>query len=193
MKPAILILGLCMNLISHAHAARAVATFAGGCFWCMEPPFDKLEGVLSTTSGYTGGYIKNPTYKQVSSGKTGHTEAIQVVFDPERISYETLLQTFWKNIDPMDAGGQFCDRGNQYRAAIFYHSPEQQQLAEASKQTLAESKFKHQSMTTEITQASEFYPAETYHQDYYLKNPLRYTFYRHNCGRDRILRQYWKN
>lgn len=202
MKPILFTLSLCVGLLSpgiftHSYASDektspAIATFAGGCFWCMEPPFDKLEGIISTTSGYTNGHIKNPTYKQVSAGTSGHTEAIQIVFDSERITYAKLLETFWHNIDPLDANGQFCDRGSQYRAAIFYHTPEQHQLAITSMQTLQQNeKFKQKNITTEIIKATEFYPAETYHQNYYLKNPLRYKFYRHNCGRDRVLQGYW--
>jgi peptide-methionine (S)-S-oxide reductase len=178
-----------------AGKTTAVATFAGGCFWCMEPPFDKLEGVISTTSGYTGGHVPNPDYRQVSGGGTGHTEAVQIVYDPSRISYGRLLEVFWRNIDPLDAGGQFCDRGDQYRSAVFYHDAEQQRLAEQSKQELQQGatfvKY-DKPIVTEITAATEFYPAEEYHQDYYKKNPIRYRFYRHGCGRDRVLETYWR-
>jgi peptide-methionine (S)-S-oxide reductase len=168
----------------------ARATFAGGCFWCMEPPFDKLDGVISTTSGYTGGHKENPTYEEVSSGTTGHAEAIQILYDPEKITYHQLLEVFWKNVDPTDGGGQFCDRGSQYRAAIFYHDDGQKRLAEQSKKALIESKdFKE--IATEITAASTFYPAEEYHQDYYRKNPVRYKFYRYGCGRDKRLKDLW--
>lgn len=171
---------------------RAVATFAGGCFWCMEPPFDKLEGVISTTSGYTGGQVASPSYHQVSSGGTGHTEAVQIVYDPSRISYSRLLEVFWRNIDPLDAGGQFCDRGNQYRSAVFYHDAEQRRLAEQSKEELAQKPAFGKPIVTEITAAGEFYPAEEYHQNYYKKNPLRYRFYRSRCGRDKVLENYWQ-
>lgn len=169
----------------------AVATFAGGCFWCMEPPFDKLDGVVSTTSGYTGGHVKDPMYEQVSSGGTGHTEAVRIVYDPAKISYEKLLAVFWRNIDPTTADAQFCDHGDQYRSGIFYHNDEQRKLAEQSKQALAADGPFDEPIVTEIVAASEFYPAEEYHQDYYLKNPLRYKFYRHNCGRDQFLEKYW--
>ncbi len=169
----------------------AVATFAGGCFWCMEPPFDKEPGVLSTTSGYTGGHKINPSYEEVSSGTTGHAEAVQVRYDPSRVSYARLLEVFWHNIDPLTANAQFCDHGSQYRTAIFYHDAEQQRLAEASKQQLeASGRFK-QPIVTEIVPASTFYPAEAYHQDYYQRNPLRYKFYRYSCGRDKRLEQLW--
>jgi len=166
------------------------ATFAGGCFWCMEPPFDKLAGVISTTVGYTGGHKANPTYEEVSAGTTGHAEAIQIVFDPEKTSYETLLDVFWRNIDPIVKNQQFCDHGNQYRTAIFYHDETQRRLAEQSRKALIESgRFKE--VFTEITQASTFYVAEDYHQDYYKKNPIRYKFYRYGCGRDKRLKELW--
>ncbi len=167
----------------------AKATFAGGCFWCMEPPFDKLDGVISTTSGYIGGRTSNPTYEKVSTGVTGHAEVVQVVYDPKKVSYEKLLEVFWRNIDPADAGGQFCDKGNQYRSGIFFHTDEQRRLAEQSKAALAKAKsFK---FTTEIVSATEFYAAEEYHQDYYKKNPIRYKFYRSGCGRDQRLEKLW--
>jgi peptide-methionine (S)-S-oxide reductase len=168
-----------------------VATLAGGCFWCMEPPFDKLEGVISTTSGYTGGHTKNPSYKQTSSGKTGHTEAIQIVYDPRMVSYEKLLDVFWHNIDPTTADRQFCDRGNQYRSEIFYHNEKQKRKAEASKAALNKSKPFKAPIVTQVTQASTFYAAEDYHQDYYKKNPIRYRYYRYGCGRDKRLEQLW--
>lgn len=170
---------------------KAFATFAGGCFWCMEPPFDKLDGVISTTSGYTGGHQDNPTYKQVSSGGTGHTEAVQIVYDPSKISYEKLLTVFWRNIDPTSADRQFCDRGTQYRPGIFYHGPAQQKAAENSLKELKKNKPFKEPIVTEITAATKFYPAEEYHQDYYKKNPVRYKFYRYNCGRDEILEYLW--
>jgi peptide-methionine (S)-S-oxide reductase len=168
---------------------QAKATFAGGCFWCMEPPFDKLDGVVSTTSGYAGGRKKNPTYKQVSAGGTGHTEVVQVVYDPKKVSYEKLLQVFWHNVDPLVKDRQFCDWGDQYRTAIFYNNDAERRLAEASKQAV-EKKF-GKTVHTEIVPLQEFYPAEEYHQDYYVKNPLRYKFYRGNCGRDARLEQLW--
>lgn len=171
-------------------AERATATFAGGCFWCMEPPFDKLDGVISTTSGYTGGKTANPTYEEVSSGATGHAEAVQVVYDPTKISYEKLLVTYWHNIDPTANNRQFCDIGNQYRTAIFYHDKEQKRLAEESMEALEALQFKRP-LETEIVAADTFYPAEDYHQDYYLKNPVRYKFYRYQCGRDAVLERIW--
>jgi peptide-methionine (S)-S-oxide reductase len=169
----------------------AKATFAGGCFWCMEPPFDELEGVISTTSGYAGGEKKNPTYEEVSSGATGHTESVEVVFDPAKVSFDKLLEVFWRNIDPLTPNRQFCDGGSQYRAAIFYHNEEQKRLAEASKRALEQSGRFTQPIVTEIVPAGEFYQAEDYHQDYYRKNPVRYKFYRYNCGRDQRLAELW--
>lgn len=169
----------------------AVATFAGGCFWCMEPPYDKTPGVISTTSGYTGGTLENPTYHQVSDGGTGHAEAVEVVYDPAVVGYEKLLEIFWHNIDPLAKDRQFCDSGHQYRTAIFYHDAEQKRLAEESKAKLeAEGKFQAP-IETEIVAAGAFYPAEDYHQDYYMKNPLRYKYYRWNCGRDQRLKYLW--
>jgi peptide-methionine (S)-S-oxide reductase len=167
------------------------ATFAGGCFWCMEPPFDELPGVISTTSGYTGGRTKNPTYEQVSSGGTGHAEAVEVVYDPSKITYARLLDVFWKNIDPITPNRQFCDIGTQYRAAIYYHNEEQKRLAEASKKALENSARFQQPIVTEIAAASPFYRAEEYHQDYYKKNPIRFKFYKYNCGRDQRLEKLW--
>lgn len=172
----------------------AKATFAGGCFWCMEPPFDALPGVTSTISGYAGGHAENPTYRQVTSGKTGHTEVVQVTYDPAQVSYEQLLSVFWKNIDPTVKDRQFCDVGSQYRSAIFYHSPEQKAVAEASFskiQTQLKNTGKGDVVYTELGEISAFYPAEGYHQDYYQKNPVRYKFYRFNCGRDQRLESLW--
>ena len=169
----------------------AIATFAGGCFWCMEPPFDAEPGVLKTIVGYTGGSGESPTYEQVSAGGTGHAESIRIDFDPAIVSYERLLEIFWENIDPLDEHGQFCDRGSQYRSAIFYHDEEQKELAEASKGRLAENGSLAGGIVTEIVPASTFYPAEEYHQDYYKKNPLRYKYYRYSCGRDIRLSQLW--
>ncbi len=170
-------------------AARA--TFAGGCFWCMEPPFDKVEGVYSTTSGYAGGKVKAPSYRQVSAGVTGHAEVVQVAYDPERVTYEELLEVFWRNIDPLDGGGQFCDRGSQYRTAIFYEGEAQRRAAEASKRRLEESGRVPGPIVSEITPLDVFYPAEDYHQDFYKKSPGRYTSYRAGCGRDRRLQELW--
>jgi peptide-methionine (S)-S-oxide reductase len=180
---------LALSVVHAAEPAQAKATFAGGCFWCMEPPFDKVPGVLSTTSGYTGGQAKNPSYEQVSSGTTGHAESVQVVYDPAKVSYEKLLDVYWHNVDPLDGAGQFCDRGTQYRTAIFYHDEEQHRLAEKSKKDVEAKLGKR--VLTQIVPASEFYPAEDYHQDYYQKNPVRYRFYRYNCGRDRRLKDLW--
>ncbi len=181
--------------LAHAGTGNAAglqsATFAGGCFWCMEPPFDKLEGVVSTTSGYIGGHQKDPTYPQVSAGGTGHTEAVQIVYDPVRVSYSELLKVFWRNIDPTVADRQFCDVGSQYRTGIFYHDEEQRRAAEASRRELLENRPFAGPVLTEVTAAGTFYPAEAYHQDYYLKNPLRYKFYRFSCGRDARLEQLW--
>jgi peptide-methionine (S)-S-oxide reductase len=176
-----------------ATSGHAIATFAGGCFWCMEPPFDELDGVLSTTSGYTGGHKQNPTYEEVSTGTTGHTEAVQVKYDPTRITYERLLEVFWRNIDPVTANAQFCDHGSQYRSGIFYHDAAQRRLAEESKRALETSGRFKTPIVTEIGEARTFYPAEAYHQDYYKKNPIRYKFYRAGCGRDRRLADLWGN
>lgn len=167
------------------------ATFAGGCFWCMEHPFDELNGVISVTAGYAGGNKKNPTYEEVSSGTTGHAESVQVLYDPGKITYAKLLDVFWHNIDPTVQNQQFCDHGSQYRTAIFYHNEEQKRLAEQSKQSLEKSGRFKGPIYTEITPASEFYPAEEYHQHYYQKNPIRYKFYRYNCGRDQRLKELW--
>lgn len=169
----------------------AKATFAGGCFWCMEPPFDVLPGVISTTSGYTGGSKLNPTYEEVSAGGTGHAEAVEVVYDPAKIGYAELLQVFWRNVDPTVKDRQFCDIGHQYRTAVFYHNEEQRRLAEEFGATLERSKTFPEPIVTEITPAAVFYPAENYHQDYYQKNPVRYKFYRFNCGRDQRLEELW--
>ena len=182
-----------------APAGFAKATFAGGCFWCMEPPFDKIDGVISTTSGYVGGKEKGVTYEQVSGGATTHTEAVEIVYDPKKVSYTTLLEIFWKNIDPVRKDQQFCDVGKHYRSGIFFHDAEQKKLAEESKGLLNQGKpyasakpvgFKG-GVVTEVSPATEFWAAEEYHQDYYVKNPVRYRFYRQNCGRDARLEQLW--
>jgi peptide-methionine (S)-S-oxide reductase len=172
-------------------AGLSVATFAGGCFWCMEPPYDKAEGVVSTTSGYTGGKVAGATYRQVGAGSTGHTEAVRVVYDPKKVSYDKLLEIYWKNVDPLDAGGQFCDRGAPYRPAILVHDEEQKRLVEASKAALAASGRFKQPIAVTIEPAREFWVAEDYHQDYYLKNPTKYAYYRWGCGRDARLEQLW--
>ena len=174
-----------------AQAATEKATFAGGCFWCMEPPYDALPGVISTTSGYIGGRTANPTYEQVSSGTTGHAEALQVVYDPAKVTYEKLLEVFWVNIDPTVRDRQFCDTGTQYRTGIFYHTEAQRKAAEASRAALEKSRPFKAPIVTPIEMAGTFYPAEDSHQDYYVKNPERYKFYRNGCGRDARLRELW--
>jgi peptide-methionine (S)-S-oxide reductase len=196
-KTLLLAVGLLTATACHAEErapreappGSATAVFAGGCFWCMEPPFDELDGVLATTSGYTGGSIPDPRYEQVSAGKTGHVEAVEVVYDPQRIDYERLLAVFWRNVDPLDDGGQFCDRGAPYRSAIFVRDGEQRRLAEASKQAIRERLG--QPLATPIRDAATFYAAEPYHQDYARKNPLRYRYYRSGCGRDPRLAELW--
>jgi peptide-methionine (S)-S-oxide reductase len=188
-------MGLTIMLIAASSVMAAVtlekATFAGGCFWCMEHPFDQLDGVKSVTSGYTGGQKKDPNYKEVSAGGTGHTEAVQIVYDPAKVTYEKLLSVFWHNIDPTVKDRQFCDSGNQYRSGIFYHNEEQRKLALQSKAQLEKTKTFKEPIVTEIVQATEFYPAEDYHQQYYKKNPIRYKYYRTSCGRDRRLKELW--
>jgi methionine-S-sulfoxide reductase len=171
--------------------ALARAIFAGGCFWCMEPPFEKLDGVQAVVSGYIAGHVDNPTYQQVSAGTTGHAEAVEIRYDPARVSYQKLLEVFWMNIDPTDAGGQFVDRGNQYRTGIYYLDDEQKRLAEASRDQLDKSGRFDRPIVTEIVAATTFYPAEDYHQDYYRENPVRYQFYRYNSGRDLFLDRVW--
>lgn len=169
----------------------AKATFAGGCFWCVEADFDKVDGVISTTSGYIGGKVPNPTYEQVSRGGTGHAEAVEIVYDPSKVTYEKLLEVFWRNIDPFAKDRQFCDSGDMYRTAIFVHDAEQLKLAEKSKKDLEASGKFSLPIQTEIVLATKFYPAEDYHQDFYKKNPSKYNFYRWNCGRDQRLEQIW--
>ena len=170
---------------------KALATFAGGCFWCMEAPYDKLDGVITTTSGYMGGTKKNPTYGEVSSGSTGHTEVVQVVYDPAKVSYEKLLDVYWHNVDPTVTDRQFCDVGSQYRTAIFVHTEEQRKAAEKSKDEVAKTKPFKEPIVTPVVAAGDFWPAEDYHQDYYIKNPVRYTYYRTGCGRDARLKSLW--
>jgi peptide-methionine (S)-S-oxide reductase len=174
-----------------AKPATARATFAGGCFWCMEEAYDKVPGVIATVSGYMGGQVKNPTYEQVSAGRTGHAEVVQVEYDPAKVSYARLLEVFWRNIDPTQKDAQFCDQGSQYRSGVFYHDEEQKQLAEASRLALQKNKPFRGEIVTEITQASQFYPAEGYHQDFHQKNPTRYKFYKSGCGREARLQQLW--
>lgn len=172
-------------------AATDTAVFAGGCFWCMEPPYDEMDGVLSTVSGYAGGHAANPTYEEVTAGGTGHREAVMVVYDSTRVSYPELLSTFWRNVDPLDDGGQFCDRGFSYTSAIFAQDMDQLEQARASKQVV-EDRFTEE-VVTEVVRDTTFYAAEDYHQDYYRKNPLRYKFYRWRCGRDGRLEELWGN
>ncbi len=187
--PTLLILLTALLIAAPAHAQqRATAIFAGGCFWCMEPPYDELDGVYSTISGYIDGRIRNPTYKQVSGGYSGHTEAVKVEYDPTKVSYAKLLEVFWVNIDPTVKNRQFCDRGSQYRSGIYYLNETQRQLAEDS---LKPVKAKFGTVHTEIKAATEFWPAEGYHQNYYKKNPIRYKYYRTGCGRDQRLKELW--
>jgi peptide-methionine (S)-S-oxide reductase len=194
MKNRIVLVALiaaCLVLTAAAPAPQpqyARATFAGGCFWCMVHPFDSVNGVVKVTSGYTGGTKRNPTYEEVSAGGTGHRESVEVVYDPRKVSYQRLLDIFWHNVDPTNAEGQFCDYGQQYQSAIYYHDAAQKQLAEASKKAV-EAKLKR--VYTDVLPASQFWPAEEYHQDYYKKNPVRYKFYRFNCGRDARLESLW--
>ena len=188
---SVITFSLCSFVALISSAEEQTAVFAGGCFWCTESDFEKLDGVISAASGYIGGQLKNPTYKQVSGGGSGHTEAVEVVFDDQVVSYAELVEYFWKTIDPTDAGGQFCDRGQQYRSEIFYQTESQRSIAEASKKALAASGLLASAIATKITAASTFYPAEEYHQDYYLKNSIRYNYYRWGCGRDKRLEELW--
>ncbi len=177
---------------SASHAAeQAKAVFAGGCFWCMEEAFEKVEGVVSVESGYMGGQKTNPTYEDVSAGGTGHAEAVEVVYDPSKVSYQKLLDHFWKNVDPLTPNAQFCDHGSQYRAVIFYGNEEEKRLSEASKQAIEQSKRFKEPIATQIVMAAKFYSAEDYHQDFYKKNPVRYKFYKYNCGRVQRLEMLW--
>lgn len=183
--------GISENEINTNNSVYKKATFAGGCFWCMQPPYDKLNGVVNTTVGYTGGKEKNPTYKEVSYGRTSHTEAIEITYDPLVISYNELLDIFWMNIDPTDNKGQFVDRGSQYRPAVFYHDDEQRTTAEKSKLRLERSSRFDKPLIVEITKASEFWKAEDYHQKYYIKSPSNYYSYRRGSGRDQFIKKYW--
>ena len=188
-----LVLALSGTVAAHgaAPANTAKATFAGGCFWCMEPPFEALDGVVSVTSGYTGGAKDRPTYGEVSEGGTGHAEAVEIAYDPAKVSYQKLLDVFWHNVDPTTPDRQFCDKGRQYRTAIFYHDDTQKRLAEESKAALERAGTLPGPIVTEIVSAESFWPAEEYHQDYYKKNPVRYRYYRYGCGRDARLRELW--
>jgi len=169
----------------------AKAYFAGGCFWCMEEVFEKVAGVIETVSGYMGGRVKNPNYEEVSAGRTGHAESVEVRYDPARVTYAQLLETFWRNVDPVTPNAQFCDHGNQYRAVIFYQGDEEKRLAEESKGAIEQSKRFTEPIVTQIVAASEFYPAEDYHQDFYKKNPIRYKYYKYSCGRAQRLETLW--
>jgi peptide-methionine (S)-S-oxide reductase len=167
------------------------AYFAGGCFWCMEEAFEKVEGVLSATSGYMGGTVANPSYEEVSAGRTGHAESVEVVYDPDRVSYQKLLDAFWHNVDPITPNAQFCDHGSQYRSAIFFQTDEEKHASDTSKQVIEQSKRFKEPIVTQIVMASQFYPAEEYHQDFYKKNPVRYKLYKYNCGRTKRLEALW--
>jgi peptide-methionine (S)-S-oxide reductase len=197
---SVFVSGVCFaQPVSQAPVKTEKAVFAGGCFWCMEPPFDVLSGVVSTTSGYIGGKKDSPTYTEVSAGSTGHTEAVEIVYDPSKVSYKQLLEVFWVNIDPVTKDQQFCDTGSQYRSGIFYVNEEQKKLALESKDALnkgqafgiAKPVGFSKGVVTEVTEATKFWPAEAYHQDYYMKNPIRYKGYRYNCGRDARLKTLW--
>ena len=174
-----------------AEATIGKAYFAGGCFWCMEEAFEKVEGVLSATSGYMGGTVANPSYEDVSSGRTGHAESVEVVYDPAKVSYQKLLEAFWHNVDPITPNAQFCDHGSQYRSAIFYQTDEEKRASDTSKQAIEQSKRFTEPIVTQIVMASHFYSAEEYHQDFYKKNPVRYKFYKYSCGRAQRLEELW--
>ncbi len=187
----IIMAGISQGNTNVSGPSEAKATFAGGCFWCMEEAFEPIPGVISVVSGYSGGQVENPTYEQVSVGGTGHTESIEVIYDPHKVTYEELLAVFWKNVDPTTPNAQFCDHGNQYRTAIFYHDETQKQLIEQSLKKIEMSKNFPEAIVTEVVPASVFYPAEDYHQDFYIKNPIRYKYYKWNCGRAKRLEQLW--
>ncbi len=191
----ILLIGAWTVLQSTTQAAAdpilGKAYFAGGCFWCMEEAFEKVEGVLSVTSGYMGGTVANPNYEDVSAGRTGHAESVEVVYDPAKVSYQKLLDAFWRNVDPITPNAQFCDHGSQYRSAVFFQTDEERRVAEASKQAIEQSRRFKEPIVTQIMMASQFYPAEDYHQDFYKKNPVRYKFYKYNCGRAQRLEDLW--
>ncbi len=174
-----------------ADTAPGKAYFAGGCFWCMEEVFEKVEGVLSATSGYMGGTVVNPSYEEVSAGRTGHAESVEVVYDPTKVSFQKLLDAFWRNVDPITPNAQFCDHGNQYRSVIFFRTDEEKRAAEASRQTIEQSGRFKEPIVTQMVMATQFYPAEEYHQDFYKKNPVRYKFYKYNCGRAQRLEELW--
>ncbi len=190
-----LLFGLLIGWLSSARQGDAVAPakayFAGGCFWCMEEVFEKVDGVVQVVSGYMGGHVPNPNYEQVSAGRTGHAESVEVTYDPSKVRYEKLLDTFWRNIDPVTPNAQFCDHGSQYRAVVFYGTEQEKELAEASKQDLERSGRFTEPIVTQIVKATQFYPAEEEHQDFYKKNPIRYKFYKFNCGRAQRLETLW--
>lgn len=177
--------------LAAADAASGKAYFAGGCFWCMEEVFEKVEGVLSATSGYMGGTVSNPTYEEVSAGRTGHAESVEVVYDSAKVSYQKLLDAFWRNVDPITPNAQFCDHGNQYRSAIFFQTDEEKRASDSSKQAIEQSRRFKEPIVTQIAMAQQFYPSEDYHQDFYKKNPIRYKFYKYNCGRVQRLEELW--
>jgi len=191
--PIILVLAVPLTIFAETTPAPRLETaiLAGGCFWCIEADYEKLDGVVAVISGYTGGHVENPTYKQVSAGRTGHIESVKVTYDADKISYAEILNFFWHHIDPTRDDGQFCDRGSQYRPAIFYETANQKEQAIASREKIEQTKPFAEPLKVELIQASTFYPAEEYHQDYYQKNPLRYHFYRYNCGRDARVEQLW--
>ncbi len=191
---AILFIGtLSVQAISQAaaNATQGKAYFAGGCFWCMEEVFENIEGVLSVTSGYMGGTVARPSYEEVSAGRTGHAESVEVVYDPAKVSYQKLLDAFWLNVDPITPNAQFCDHGSQYRSAIFFQTDEEKRTSETSKRAIEQSSRFNDQIVTQIVMASQFYPAEEYHQDFYKKNPIRYKFYKYNCGRAQLLETLW--
>ena len=177
--------------LAAAGATSGKAYFAGGCFWCMEEVFEKVEGVLSATSGYMGGTVSNPTYEEVSAGRTGHAESVEVVYDPAKVSYPKLLDAFWRNVDPITPNAQFCDHGNQYRSAIFFQTEDEKRASDSSKQVIEQSRRFKEPIVTQIVVAPQFYPAEEYHQDFYKKNPIRYKLYKYNCGRAQRLEELW--
>jgi peptide-methionine (S)-S-oxide reductase len=177
--------------LAAAGATSGKAYFAGGCFWCMEEVFEKVEGVLSATSGYMGGTVSNPTYEEVSAGRTGHAESVEVVYDPAKVSYPKLLDAFWRNVDPITPNAQFCDHGNQYRSAIFFQTEDEKRASDSSKQVIEQSRRFKEPIVTQIVMAPQFYPAEEYHQDFYKKNPIRYKLYKYNCGRAQRLEELW--
>lgn len=191
MRILAILLTIMVTTMANANAKTEIATFAGGCFWCVESDFEKINGVISVTSGYTGGKEINPTYEDVSAGITGHVESVEIVFDPSKVAYRELVNKFWRSIDPTTKNRQFCDVGEQYRTEIFYHNEEQKQIAESTKTEIEDAKILPAPIVTAITQASAFYPAEEYHQDYYKKNPIRYKYYRYSCGRDQRVKELW--